>query len=1208
MDPSKYSKPRHVSRLKKEMYEQRLRNNPLSSPPSSTGSHDTVSTTSEDATRDLSDFSFNPDGEGTRKLGEGGHPEVKKVSKTEKARTVIHTSVLAERFPGWSRLGRNNNSILAKSLTTGSLPVPDAEKENVAPPSYDSTVDKHTFEHLLNSKRKRTQAEMQPRVDDDSESTTALSSTPVRPLATTRRSRFARSNDSSPAPTQEGKAPLADAASKTRGNRVASVEDVVSSRSPPKQTAGQPATSKRIDQFIISSPAANTSAFNATGRSFILPAFRYLPQWTSGALKVSTKDGSLVLVKSRKARDRLGQVREHDTLDGVGIPEEDEQMFVSMDQLREEVRELHDHDEMLQREAESLQLEIGRLQSELAKYKSRKRSDSAIGSASESDNSMNRRLGAQNHELERKIAQLQERLDQANRQLGVNDIHSAALTAERDEALHQASVARERAQRLQDELGLTQKDINAGLRHRQERDTLQLEVTSLRATNETLQRQHESAIKSSQTLATQHENLRREFTALQKELAAVREELASLRREHGALLDRNRMIQGDHASMERNNDSYFQENKKLQAQLRHRDQHIAELRSAIADRDKVIDSMQNMTSNTTVHERNDHLEADVELLQEQLDQRREEVKAKDESIAARDVRIRSLKEQAAQLAREKQNLLRENARLASEQLDLDGQRAEDRHTMARLQRLVSKNTADHLKTVEDTTQDCIRLERDFKQREAAYTQKIERQKAALKKMKVVSKLIAEMQQDVTIDLTKTSRIASAKESGQAGGGRGSTSEVSAKTILLHVDEDPTTEIPELEGSDFSSILGDQIPRLRQIYRELKYRQEEEEEDDDDEMDGEAAGETAQFTDISLPPLPSAPVVRGAKVDETKTVAKVHGGLSKEQPVGILKKPRPSHREEDTGRASVKSGVSVASARTMESTEYTSTSAQRDRDSKKLSTLPGPVGRPPSRQQSGVEGGQDMTELNMTSAFILPDITLRSAQRTGKTTHGHVQHPGPSSLSQDARRVLDEVSDHNCCNCVICTRILANGGGVISSSSTSAHPAKLVLTVEEARRGKKTVRIEKPVPVSDQTPATAGEGDVDMGDMTIRPKQSPGEALAALIKETRDELSHLEMRIRQLHEAYFGGDKAKNDRHHKALMADLLQQQREAEVKRCQLYKLHDVLEGQKAAGQMMVEDVDLTVLSNLNLNIEVGAEGTATKGESREGSDWAGFA
>ncbi len=112
-----------------------------------------------------------------------------------------------------------------------------------------------------------------------------------------------------------------------------------------------------------------------TARSFFFPNFRHLPDWATGTLKFSTmRNGTPMFVRA-SPRNRVTPGMEHGSVGEVDIPEEDEEIFVSLDKLREEVRELHDHDAMLQQEAEKLQTEVAELQSELKKLRARKRSD-----------------------------------------------------------------------------------------------------------------------------------------------------------------------------------------------------------------------------------------------------------------------------------------------------------------------------------------------------------------------------------------------------------------------------------------------------------------------------------------------------------------------------------------------------------------------------------------------------------------------------------------------------------------------------------------------------------------------------------------------------------------------------------------------------------------------------------------------------------------
>jgi hypothetical protein len=224
----------------------------------------------------------------------------------------------------------------------------------------------------------------------------------------------------------------------------------------------------------------------------------------------------------------------------------------------------------------------------------------------------------------------------------------------------------------------------------------------------------------------------------------------------------------------------------------------------------------------------------------------------------------------------------------------------------------------------------------------------------------------------------------------------------------------------------------------------------------------------------------------------------------------------------------------------------------------------------------------MTEHNMTSAFFIPDITIHSEKEA--TNHG------VPSLSKEARRVFDGICKHQSGNCNVCIRIAAFG----ESRSVSVS-RRVSITADDMRKGKKTISVEKPIPVSERMP----EGSKYVEEPTMRPSMNPGEALAILIKETRDEIEHLQMELKRLNDVYFGLDKSLGQRERRRVVADIKKLQSELEMKSGHLYKLHDVLEGQKQAGQLMEsEEVDVTILSGL-----VRLEATV---ESKDGS-WNGF-
>jgi 1-deoxy-D-xylulose 5-phosphate reductoisomerase len=91
---------------------------------------------------------------------------------------------------------------------------------------------------------------------------------------------------------------------------------------------------------------------------------------------------------------------------------------------------------------------------------------------------------------------------------------------------------------------------------------------------------------------------------------------------------------------------------------------------------------------------------------------------------------------------------------------------------------------------------------------------------------------------------------------------------------------------------------------------------------------------------------------------------------------------------------------------------------------------------------------------------------------------------------------------------------------------------------------------------------------------------PGDALAIVIKELQDEIVHIEVQIQEQNQYYFGLDKAIGQRERRRALMTVQKLQREYESKSAQVYKLHDVLEGQKQAGQLMTqEELDVTIAS-----------------------------
>ena len=188
--------------------------------------------------------------------------------------------------------------------------------------------------------------------------------------------------------------------------------------------------------------------------------------------------------------------------------------------------------------------------------------------------------------------------------------------------------------------------------------------------------------------------------------------------------------------------------------------------------------------------------------------------------------------------------------------------------------------------------------------------------------------------------------------------------------------------------------------------------------------------------------------------------------------------------------------------------------------------------------------------NMTSAFIVPDITIRNP--------GSGPQPVPE-LTKEAQDVLNGLVKHDGQNCTVCKR-------AIGHDEHHEHDA----TIRDA------IKVPKPVPVSDRMPQSSPYEE----EATIRPAQAPGLALAIVIKGLDDELAHLKIELTQYQALYNGHDPALSKRRRKMVYCKIETLLEAIEVKADQLYALYDVLEGQKQEGrEISQEEVEITLQS-----------------------------
>lgn len=193
--------------------------------------------------------------------------------------------------------------------------------------------------------------------------------------------------------------------------------------------------------------------------------------------------------------------------------------------------------------------------------------------------------------------------------------------------------------------------------------------------------------------------------------------------------------------------------------------------------------------------------------------------------------------------------------------------------------------------------------------------------------------------------------------------------------------------------------------------------------------------------------------------------------------------------------------------------------------------------------------------DLTSAFILPDITLRYAETSRE----------PIRLSESAQKVLDSVAGHDGRNCTVCKRLMPEG---VTHNHDDIH-----------------VTVPKPIPVSERMP----EPTIYNEEPTLRPSQPPAEALATVLKSLEDELSHLKMQLAVAQQAFSKHDASLGKRQRKSLSTKIEKLLKDIDTKADQIYALYDVLEGQKQDGREMTEKEMEVTLQSIGIDVQSAA-------------------
>ena len=334
------------------------RDNPFNSPPSSTGSHGTVSPT-------LSSVFSDPDGESTRRLNE----DIARVTAPRKL--PVNWEAAHRKWPEFYSMPKSR-SVPVFEDNTNTRPLSPESKENRPPSAGVKYDDDSTQDPWQGSVRPR--AEMQPRVDNDSDASSILHKTSGRGLSAPGLSMHAHR------PSPLANAQTHDSHDKVRSSLTDALNELRRSSKSPKDFVGDsfsPRLSSGKSSLTAVPPSpesAENAAHNASHvQSFFMPDVSHLGDFVTGTLRFNgaIKNGVPVLVKKGKVYDRQekGPQMTHAEVEGVGISEDEEKIFVSMDMIRDEIISLQGHYEKVQEYAVNLQQQVESLESQL-KYKS----------------------------------------------------------------------------------------------------------------------------------------------------------------------------------------------------------------------------------------------------------------------------------------------------------------------------------------------------------------------------------------------------------------------------------------------------------------------------------------------------------------------------------------------------------------------------------------------------------------------------------------------------------------------------------------------------------------------------------------------------------------------------------------------------------------------------------------------------------------------
>ncbi|KAJ4195817.1 hypothetical protein NW755_001980 [Fusarium falciforme] len=1040
---------RYRSRILREM--KANRDNPFNSPPESTGSHGTVT---------LSSVFSDPDGESTRRLNE----DIARV--TAPKNLPVNWEAAHRKWPEFFGMPKTREVPVFED-NTDTRPLSAESKENKPPASatkfQDKFADDTTNPTWMGSNR--TRAEMQPRVDNESDLSSLMAKSPARALSNPSWGK----NTHNPSPlskvhTRVASESLAEEKQQRRESltnalnrlRSASQSPRVNQRdqeqrersSPQMSSAKSSLTAVPSSPHSMGSPAHNES----NARSFFLPEVSHLGDFVDGTLQFSgaMRNGVPIFVKHGRVHDRFEKpsLASHAEVDELEVPEDEEKIFVSMDMIREEIISLQEHYDKVQEYAENLQQQVEQLEAQL---KSRKSFDQELASAQ-----VNEQLLAQKNRLEVEVSTLQSRLEQTSRKISLAEIENDAMAQERDRAVRKLQEACEDINKLTRKLGTKQKELETTHKQLESTEQIRSENDTLRRDLVSLKHGRDSMDLENKSLVSANEALRKENASLKEEAESLRSDSSGVRREHESLISENRSLR---------------------------------------------------TNNKALMDENEDLRENLDGLQHELDAAKEEVEAIQQELQAMLQEKSTLREDNESLVRHNEKYFGENKMLRRENSGFE-RSIHDLHD----ENLKLKDEVEFLKQQLDHCRPAPK--EDFSARLDDETEE--------------NMTSAFFIPDITINTN--------------------TNEVDADG---NAENTETKELPE--PTEDSAKL----PTIPDVTEE------------------ETRNTTKRDVTTQSESKKSRSKSKTSKTNQPQKVAfSIPAKASQKTSSNVANHGSKRRTVSEANQRNAMKGIATYDMDTLEDNDETTGLQSVDNTTQDFSTQLSVV--PKTRKEVKSREQKQATTQNTTQNTTVHSERSQHTRSQSRTSLRHVVVTDVTAdsiksmdkdtcpvLSSDAKRVLDNLCEHNCRNCTVCSRITSHRG-VLSSADVAA--------------GKKRVTVPRPVPVSDR--------DLSVEDPTVRPLQSPGHALAMVIKGLEDESHHLQLELTRIQAKYNARDKALGRRERVSLAESIRNLLKQLEAKNDQIYSLYDVLEGQKAAGQAMSEEeIEMTVLNITGMTV-----------------------